>query len=102
MANPKNELQEIFQKLGLSLPDYKKLEQSGPAHCLVFKVQVTVRWHGQELIERAEGPSKKAAEKEAAKIMLAKVKELLHSGPPGGRRLSPAPSLPAMQPVTVS
>lgn len=97
MANPKSELQEIFQKGGLALPDYKMLERSGPAHCLLFKVQVTVSLHGQELVEIAEGGSKKAAEKEAAKKLLPKVKEMLT---PGGRRLSPAPSLPAMQTVS--
>ena len=79
MANPKNELQEIFQKRGLDLPDYKTLGESGPAHCRSFKVQVTVCLDGQELVERAEGSTKRAGEKEAAKKMLSnsKVKEML-------------------------
>ena len=100
--NPKSELQEIFQKLGSALPEYETVKQGGVAHCPLFKAQVTVRMHGQELIEHAEGRSKKAAEKEAAQMMLARVKDA-RSRPPIGRRLSPVPSSPATQPVlTVS
>ena len=68
---PKTELQEWAQGSGLPLPHYEVVSRSGPDHAPHFVMQVTVQ--GVEP-ERAEGSSKRAAEKDAAARLLAKVR----------------------------
>ena len=58
-VNPKSALQELLQKQGLPLPAYHEDGQRGPDHCRVFRSRVTVKWHGEELVERGEGGGKK-------------------------------------------
>lgn len=67
--DPKTELQEWAQGLGLPLPDYQVVDRKGPPHAPVFTVEVRVRGH--EPVS-AEGSSRRAAEKAAAQLMLMK------------------------------
>ncbi|WP_035690602.1 ribonuclease III [Azospirillum halopraeferens] len=63
----KTALQEWAQGRGRPLPTYVLLDQSGPAHEPVFRVQVRVE--GMEPVV-GSGPSKRAAEKQAAAQLL--------------------------------
>jgi ribonuclease-3 len=62
LVNPKGALQEYAQREGLGLPKYTVLEESGPDHDRVFKVQVCISTYGFT----AEGRSRREAEKCAA------------------------------------
>jgi ribonuclease III len=59
----KSALQEMVQSRELPLPEYLVAAESGPDHRKVFHVEVHVKG---ELLGSARGPSKKAAEQEAA------------------------------------
>ncbi len=65
--HPKARLQEWAQGRGLPLPEYKIAGQKGPDHAPVFSVQLTVRGFDPVI---AEGRSRQAAEKEAARLFL--------------------------------
>ena len=67
--DPKTQLQEWAQGLGLPLPDYQVVDQSGPPHMPVFTIEVRVQGFEPE---RGEGGSRRAAEKAAAQTMLLK------------------------------
>ena len=67
--HPKTRIQEWAQSLGLALPSYEIVEQTGPDHAPIFKVVVNV--NGYEGAE-AEGRSRQIAEKEAAREFLKK------------------------------
>jgi ribonuclease III len=67
--DPKTQLQEWAQGLGLPLPSYEVVARAGPAHAPVFTVAVRVQGFGEE---RGEGGSRQAAEKAAATSMLLK------------------------------
>lgn len=69
VKDPKTQLQEWAQGLGLPLPEYEVVARTGPAHAPVFTVEVRVQGHGPET---AEGTSRRAAEKAAAELMLLK------------------------------
>jgi ribonuclease-3 len=71
-ADPKTALQEWAQGHGLPLPVYSILESSGPAHAPKFIVEATVQKLGSA---KAEGTSKRNAEKAAASLLLVKVKD---------------------------
>lgn len=66
--DPKTALQEHLQADGHPVPDYVLVGQSGPDHAPVFEIAVQV--DGFPSV-KASGTSKRAAEKEAAKKMLA-------------------------------
>lgn len=70
--DPKTELQEWVQARGLPLPAYEIINRSGPDHAPIFDIEVRVQ--GYDPVT-AEGPSRRHAEKIAAKLMLAKLKE---------------------------
>lgn len=70
--DPKTELQEWVQARGLPLPEYNIASQSGPDHAPVFIMELRVQ--GQDPVQ-AEGPSRRQAEKSAARIMLRILKE---------------------------
>ncbi len=65
--DPKSHLQEELQKRGMKLPQYDLVEQTGPAHDLIFKVRIDIQGYNEAI---GIGKSKKEAEKEAAKEML--------------------------------
>ena len=64
---PKSMLQEFAQSRGLSLPIYRQVEISGPAHRQVFIFEAEL--DGQ-VLGRGQGSSKKAAQQEAARRAL--------------------------------
>jgi ribonuclease-3 len=68
----KTELQEWLQARGLPLPEYVVVDREGPPHQPVFTVELTVS--GQEPV-RAMGRSKRAAELQAAEMMLERIGE---------------------------
>ena len=66
--DPKTELQEWAQGRGLPLPRYELSGRQGPDHAPVFTVTVTVEGFNPV---SADGPSRRAAEKAAAILLLA-------------------------------
>lgn len=70
--DPKTELQEWVQGRGLPLPVYEIMDKSGPDHAPEFILRVCVQ--GEEPVI-AQGPSRRQAEKTAARIMLRRLKE---------------------------
>ena len=60
----KTALQELVQRTPGSSVEYKLVQETGPDHCRVFVMEVTVNG---EVAGRGEGHSKKAAEQMAAK-----------------------------------
>jgi ribonuclease-3 len=69
----KTTLQETAQSLGLPLPDYRVIEESGPDHEKAFMVELA--WDG-EPFARGAGPSKREAQRKAAKEALKKLGRL--------------------------
>ncbi len=67
--DPKTQLQEWVQGMGLPLPEYEIVARTGPSHAPCFTVEVRVEGLGAE---RSEGASRQAAEKAAAQCMLLK------------------------------
>ncbi len=63
--HPKTRIQEWAQSQGLPLPKYEISAQTGPDHAPVFEITLTVK--GFDPL-KAEGKSRQAAEKLAAKI----------------------------------
>ena len=63
LLNPKGTLQEYAQKKGLSIPEYRVVEESGPDHARHYTVEVSVANYAY----RGEGASRREAEKNAAK-----------------------------------
>jgi ribonuclease III len=63
----KSSLQELVQARSQPLPEYRLVGTFGPDHEKRFEVEVLV---GGESLARANGPSKKEAEQEAARIAL--------------------------------
>lgn len=61
--HPKTRLQEWAQGLGMPLPEYKIIAQSGPDHAPVFDVELRVQGHDPLI---AQGRSRQIAEKQAA------------------------------------
>jgi len=72
--DPKSELQQVVQALGVGLPQYEVLATTGPAHERCFEVRVGAA--GQWLA-KGSGRSKRAAERAAAASLLLQRKELL-------------------------
>ena len=61
----KSVLQEMLQAAGQSTPEYHLVEESGPGHRKLFRVEVRV---AGEAVAQAEGRSKKEAQQEAARL----------------------------------
>ena len=73
-VDPKNALQEWSQGEGYDLPTYVFIDQSGPDHAPEFIMEASLEIKDGRLIKaRGTGPSKKAAEKEAASYLLAEL-----------------------------
>ncbi len=69
----KTTLQEAAQSLGLPLPDYRVVEEIGPDHAKRFVVEVL--WNGESFAS-GSGPSKKEAQRLAAKAALERLGRL--------------------------
>ncbi len=69
--DPKTELQEWAQARGLPLPSYEIASKSGPDHAPRFEIELKLQGHDAVL---ADGPSRRHAEKDAARKMLAQLK----------------------------
>lgn len=69
----KTTLQETAQSLGLPLPDYRVVEESGPDHEKAFVVELS--WDG-EPFARGTGSSKRESQRKAAKEALRKLGRL--------------------------
>ncbi len=69
----KTTLQETAQSLGLPLPEYRVIEESGPDHEKAFLVELL--WDG-ETFAHGSGPSKREAQRKAAKAALKKLGRL--------------------------
>ena len=69
----KTTLQESAQGLGLPLPEYRVIEESGPDHEKAFVVELS--WDG-EPFARGQGASKREAQRKAAKEALKKLGRL--------------------------
>lgn len=69
----KTTLQETAQSLGLPLPDYRVIEETGPDHEKAFVVELS--WDG-EAFARGAGSSKREAQRKAAKEALRKLGRL--------------------------
>ena len=69
----KTTLQETAQGLGLPLPEYRVVDESGPDHEKAFVVELF--WDG-EAFSQGTGPSKREAQRKAAKEALKKLGRL--------------------------
>lgn len=70
--NYKGDLLEIVQGEGAGMPRYEVVEESGPDHDKLFKVEVSVNGHP---LGSGDGSSKKEAEQKAARVALTRMKE---------------------------
>ncbi len=70
--DPKTSLQEWAQGRGMALPAYRMVESSGPAHAPTFTMEVEL---DDGTVFSATATTKRAAEREAARIMLEHVQE---------------------------
>ncbi len=68
----KTELQEWLQARRIAVPAYRITATHGQAHAQTFEVECAVP--ALELAERGEGRSRRSAEQEAARLMLAALK----------------------------
>ncbi len=68
--SPKSRLQEVIQAKFKITPIYRVLEEKGPEHNRIFKIEVIIRGKRYGI---GAGKSKKEAEEEAAKITLEKM-----------------------------
>ena len=72
LDNPKGELQELLQAVSTEAPRYQLAAMSGPDHDRMFECTVH---HGGKELARGRGKSKKAAQSEAARAALARMRE---------------------------
>ncbi len=70
-THPKSALQEVAAARNLGVPAYETVSRFGPHHAPRFRIKVSLGIHGEA---EAEGDSKQEAEKEAAMILLEKLK----------------------------
>lgn len=70
LRDPKTQLQEWAQARKLPLPDYRVVEEAGPAHYPLFTIEASVKG---EMPARAEAGSKRRAEQDAARKLLARL-----------------------------
>jgi ribonuclease-3 len=75
-VDAKSELQIWSLRRG-KLPVYRLIERWGPPHHPTFRVRVTIPDPEGEIHVQAEGGSRQAAEKEAARLALEKIRRIL-------------------------
>jgi len=68
--DPKSALQILAQSRFGTLPVYRLLERRGPPHQPIFRLEVTIRGDGGNVSAQAEGSSRQAAERDAARRAL--------------------------------
>ena len=71
--DPKSLLQELLQGQGRPLPHYDVLSETGPSHQRQFRVECRL---DDASATTGEGPSKKAAQQQAARAALAHIRRL--------------------------
>lgn len=75
MTDFKSALQETLQGLGMPQPSYVLVQEAGPEHNKTFTVEARLNARngegGNEFVGRAEGSTKKTAEQDAARQLLA-------------------------------
>ncbi|MBI2166558.1 MAG: ribonuclease III [Chloroflexi bacterium] len=71
----KSQLQERVQALSLGPPEYRLVEERGPAHAPRFLIEVLV---GRRVLGRGEGRRKAEAEKAAAQVALQQLEKEIH------------------------
>jgi ribonuclease-3 len=71
VGDHKSALQELLQAQGLGQPRYILTGQTGPDHRRIFRVEVRVEGTEGPPLAEAEGPSKKVAQQEAARLAFA-------------------------------
>jgi ribonuclease-3 len=69
-SDDKSALQEWLQSRGMGAPQYRVVRADGPDHCKTFGIEL---WLKGVALAASEGPSKKEAEQEAARLGLAKL-----------------------------
>lgn len=74
MGDHKSALQELAQARGLGRPQYGLLEESGPDHRRVFRVEVRLSGETAAMAEAA-GSTKKQAQQEAARLAVTRLLE---------------------------
>jgi ribonuclease-3 len=77
----KTALQELLQGRGLAAPTYQVVAESGPDHRKIFRVEVCV---DDRVLGQGSGPSKKAAEQQAAQRALEALEGRRGKGDPVG------------------
>jgi ribonuclease-3 len=84
MNDFKSALQETLQGLGLPQPSYVLAQEAGPEHSKTFTVEVRLGAkngeNGTDFVGRAQGSTKKTAEQEAARQLLAYLASRSQSG----------------------
>ena len=75
--DPKSLLQELSQGELQLAPSYRTIGEEGPDHAKEFTVEVLI---GAEVYGRGKGPSKQAAEEEAAREALEKIQGMRKGG----------------------
>ena len=70
--DPKTSLQEWAQARGMPPPSYAQISRIGPDHEPIFTVEVTLEDGARET---AQAGSKRAAEQQAARILLARLEQ---------------------------
>lgn len=70
--NPKGSLQEIAQIQFKCIPEYKLIDQKGPAHAPTYTVAVSIKG---KVLAQGSGANKRDAEKEAARQAIEHVKK---------------------------
>ena len=78
----KSALQERLQSRGRPLPDYLVVDEIGPAHRRLFRIECRVT---EEVLACGEGRTKKEAEQEAARLALAQLQRRNRWRLAGGR-----------------
>ncbi len=94
-ADFKSALQEYLQASRRNQPRYMVVSERGPEHRKTFTVEVRL---GKEFTGRAEGPTKKMAEQEAARAALLHFRALQQQAAEPGREASEAGVAPECRP----